>query len=175
MLREREKLFVAGGGVAATLIVLFSVVVIPAASRIRTQARAAAFLEANLAEMRRLRPEAERIDRAIRAKIARIQALANASESTLTRLSAAIQAAGVPQQAVTIAAGGAKDSEFVREEIFDVKVENITFLEAARLADRIENGELALVIRSARLKARYDDARYLDANFRIGFLLPRSR
>jgi hypothetical protein len=54
-------------------------------------------------------------------------------------------------------------------------MENLTYLEAARLITRLENGPLPVVIRSSLLKSRYDDAKYLDATFRIGFLLPPGR
>lgn len=175
MLREREKIFVVVGAAAAVAMLLLSFVIIPGANRIRTQSRAAALAEANLEELRKVRPDVERLDRAIRAKMGAIQAQANAAESPLTRLTNALQEAGFPQQAVSVKSGGNRDGEFVREESFDLKLENLTFLEAVRLVNRLENGTLPVVIRSAQLKARYDDSRYLDATFRVGFLLPRAR
>jgi hypothetical protein len=51
----------------------------------------------------------------------------------------------------------------------------VTYLEAVRLITRLENGPVPVVIRSAQLKSRYDDSKYLDATFRIGFLLPVTR
>lgn len=175
MLREREKLFVALGAAAAALILLLTLVILPGIDRIRSRSRAAAQAEADLAELRRARPDIERIDRAVRAKMALVQAQAAAGESPLTRLTSALQEAGFPPQAVSIKSGGNREGEFVREEAFDLRVENLTFLEAARLVARLESGALPIVIRSAQLKARYDDGRYLDAAFRIGFLLPRPR
>lgn len=175
MLRDRERVFLAAGAAAAAAILLLSFVIIPGVGRIRTQARASAAAEASLDELRKARPDVERIDRAIRAKMGLIQAQANLSDSPLTRLSNAVREAGFPQQAVSVKSGGSRDGEFVREESFDLKVENLTFLEAVRLVGRIENGTLPVVIRSAQLKARYDDGRYLDATFRVGFLLARSR
>ncbi|MCL5966615.1 MAG: hypothetical protein M1550_05350 [Deltaproteobacteria bacterium] len=175
MLREREKIFLAAGTVAAAVILLLSFAIIPGAGRIRTQSRAAALAEEDLAELRKMRPDVERLDRAIRARMGLIQAQANAPESPLTRLTNTLQEAGFPQQAVSVKSGGSRDGEFVREESFDLKVENLTFLEAVRLVNRLESGALPIVIRSAKMKARYDDSRYLDATFRIGFLLPRSR
>ena len=58
---------------------------------------------------------------------------------------------------------------------FDFRIENLTYLEAVRLISRLENGPLPVVLRSAQMKSRYDDSKYLDATFRIGFLLPLNR
>ncbi len=54
-------------------------------------------------------------------------------------------------------------------------MENLTYLEAIQLLNRLEKGVLPVVVRSANLKSRYDDSKYLDATLRIGFLLPAKR
>ena len=64
-----------------------------------------------------------------------------------------------------------KDGEFLREEIFDLKIENLTYLEAVKIVTRSKPAPA----RRHPLRtdeSRYDDGRYIDATFRIGFLLP---
>jgi hypothetical protein len=172
VLRSRERTILILGGIAAAVILLVSFVVIPDASKVRTLSRQFSQAEKDLAELRRMRPELEQADRDVRQKSVRVTAAANAKESTVARLTAALQEAGFPQAAYSLKSTGAKDGEFFREEGFDLKIENLTFLEAARLVQRLENGPLPVVIRSSMLKSRYDDSKYLDATFRIGLLLP---
>lgn len=163
------------GAAAAALILLFAFLVIPGVSRLRALARAFDAAEQELAELREMRPELTRLDREVRRKMGRVTAAANSPESSLSRLTAAVQEAGFPQSAVSIKSGGTKTGEFVNEEAFDLKVENITYLEAVRLLQRLETGPLPIAVRSAILKSRYDDPKYLDAALRIGFLAPATR
>lgn len=172
MLREREKFILVAGGIAAAIILLLTFVVVPEAARVRSLSRQYEAARNDLAELRKVRPELERADREVRQKTSRVSSAANAQESPLARLTAALQDAGFPQSAVSLKSAGAKDGEFFREEAFDLKIENVTYLEAAKLVTRLENGPLPVVIRSAQLKSRYDDAKYLDATFRIALLLP---
>ncbi|MBP2683823.1 MAG: hypothetical protein H6Q79_1862, partial [Deltaproteobacteria bacterium] len=60
MLRDREKRVLAIGGAAAGFLLLLTFVVFPSVSRIKSQARAVAAAEADLAEVRKARPEIER-------------------------------------------------------------------------------------------------------------------
>lgn len=174
MLRSREKAIVILGGIAAAAILLFSTVILPGLSRARQLSRMAAQAERDLAYVRSVRPELEAAGREIREKMGRVAGQANAKESPVARITALLTEAGFPQSVFSLKAAGARDGEFVREEAFDLKVENLTFLEAARIAGKLENGPLPLVIRSAQIKARYDDPRYADAALRIGFLSPKA-
>jgi general secretion pathway protein M len=175
VLRSREKVVLAMGAAAAALILLFAFLVIPGISRVRSLARASEAAEKELAELRTMRPELTRLDREVRRKMGQIAAAANTSASSLSRLTAAVQEAGFPQSAVSIKSGATKTGEFVNEEAFDLKVENITYLEAIQLLKRLEGGTLPLAVRTVNLKSRYDDSRYLDATLRIGFLAPAAR
>lgn len=175
MLRDREKKILFLGGIAAALILLVSFVVIPGTAKIKTLSRQYSQAGKELAELRQMRPELERADREVRQKTGRIAGAANSAESPLSRLTSALTEAGFPPASFSLKSGGVKDGEFQREESFDLKIENITYLEAVRLAVRLENGPLPVVIRSAQLKSRYDDAKYLDGTFRIGYLLPLTR
>lgn len=175
MLRSREKIFLLLGGAAAALILLFSFVIFPGVSRVRALSRASESAERELADLRKMRPELSRLDREVRRKMGRVTAAANSTESPLSRLTAAVQEAGFPQSAVAVKSGGTKTGEFVNEESFDLKVENITYREALRLLERLENGPLPVAVRSANLKSRYDDPRYLDATLRVGILTPAGR
>ncbi len=175
MLRDREKAILVLGGAAAALILLVSFVIAPDIAKVRTLSKAYAAAGKELAEFRRIRPELEKADREVRQKAGRITANANATESPLTRLTASVQEAGFPQSAMSLKSAGAKDGEFFREESFDLRMENLTYLEAVKLLSKLENGPLPLVIRSVSLKSRYDDPKYLDATLRIDFLLPPGR
>jgi hypothetical protein len=99
-----------------------------------------------------------------------VQAAANAKESPLSRLSSAIQEAKIPQAAFSVKSGGARDGEFFREESFDVRMENLTYLEAVNAIQRLSGGTLPVVVRSTLLKSRYEDPRYLDVTLRVGYL-----
>ena len=173
MLRDREKRVVVVGGVAAACILALTFVVLPGISKLKSNARAAAAAEGDLAEVRRVRPELERAQRDARQKAALVQSGANAKESPLSRLSSAIQEAGIPQAAFSVKSGGSRDGEFFREESFDVRMENLTYLEAVKAIQRLSGGSLPSVVRSALLKSRYEDPRYLDVTLRVGFLSPK--
>lgn len=176
MLRSREKMILILGGGAAALVLLLSFVVIPDMAKVRSLSRQVAQAQKDLAELRKMRPELSQADREVRQKSGRVTAAANSKESPLARLTADLQEAGFPQSVFSLKSGGARDGQTFREESFDLRIENVTYLEAVRLIQRMESGTaLPLVIRSAQLKSRYDDSKYLDATFRIGFLLPLSR
>jgi type II secretory pathway component PulM len=174
VLRDREKRVLAIGGAAAAVILFITFVVIPGFSRIKSQARAAAAAESDLAEVRKARPEIERIQRETGAKAGIVRTAANVKDAPLTRITTALQEAGIPPSALNIKSGGARDGELFREESFDVRIENLTYLEAVTTLQRLSAGSLPVTIRSASLKSRYDDARYLDVTLRVGFLTPKS-
>lgn len=173
MLRDREKRVIAIGGAAAAFILLMVLIVIPGISRIRSQGRAAAAAETDLAEVRKARPEIERIQRETDAKAGIVRAAANVKDAPLSRITSALQESGIPQAALNIKSGGARDGELFREESFDVRIENLTYLEAVKTLQRLSAGALPVAVRSASLKSRYDDARYLDVTLRVGFLTPK--
>ena len=174
MLRDREKRVLVLGGAAAAGILLLVFVLIPAISRIKSQARAVAVAETDLAEVRKARPEIERIQKDIGAKAGIVRAAVNVKDAPLTRITAALQEAGIPQSALNIKSGGARNGELFREESFDVRIENLTYLEAVKTLQRLSAGSLPVTIRSAALKSRYDDPRYLDVTLRVGYLTPKS-
>jgi type II secretory pathway component PulM len=174
VLRDREKRVLAIGGAAAAVILLFVFVVLPGFSRIKSQARATAAAESDLAEVRKARPEIERIQRETGTKAGIVRAAANVKDAPLTRITTALQEAGIPQSALNIKSGGGRDGEQFREETFDVRIENLTYLEAVKTLQRLSAGSLPVTIRSASLKSRYDDPRYLDVTLRVGFLTPKS-
>lgn len=173
MLRDREKRVLAIGGAAAAVLFLLTFVVIPGVSRIKSQGRAAAAAESDLAEVRKARPEIERIQRETGAKAGTVRAAANVKDAPLSRITFELQEAGIPQAALNIKSGGARDGEMFREESFDVRIENLTYLEAVKTLQRLSGGSLPVAVRSASLKSRYDDARYLDVTLRVGYLTPK--
>lgn len=174
MLRDREKRVLTFGGAAAAFILLLTFVIFPGFSRIKSQARAVAAAESDLAEVRKARPELERIQHGIQVKGNVIRAAANSKDSPLTRLTAILQEAGIPQAAFSAKSTGARDGEFFREETFEVRIENLTYLEAIKAMQRLGLETLPTAIRSASLKSRYDDPRYLDVTLRVGYLTPKS-
>ena len=174
MLREREKRVLVIGGAAAVVILILAFVLIPGVSRIKSQARAVAAAEADLAEVRKARPEIERIQSETNAKAGIVRSAANVKDAPLSRITSALQEAGIPQAALNIKSGGTRDGELFREESFDVRIENLTYLEAVKTLQRLSAGSLPVAIRSASLKSRYDDPRYLDVTLRVGFLTPKS-
>ncbi|MBP2688946.1 MAG: hypothetical protein H6R41_835 [Deltaproteobacteria bacterium] len=173
MLRDREKRVLAIGGAAAAILLLLTFVLIPGISRIKSQGRAAAAAESDLAEVRKARPEIERIQKETGAKAGIVRTAANVKDAPLSRITSALQEAGIPQAALNIKSGGARDGELFREESFDVRIENLTYLEAVKMLQRLSAGALPVAIRSASLKSRYDDARYLDVTLRVGYLTPK--
>lgn len=174
MLRDREKRFLTIGGAAAAFIILLTFVIFPSVSRIKSQARAVAAAESDLAEVRKARPELERIQRGIRVKGDVIRATANAKDSPLSRLASVLQEAGIPQSAFSAKSTGTRDGEFFREETFEIRIENLTYLEAIKAMQRLAPDSLPTAIRSASLKSRYDDPRYLDVTLRVGYFTPKS-
>jgi general secretion pathway protein M len=173
VLRSREKAVLLVGGIAAAAILLLSLFVVPSVTKVRSLSRSAAVAAKDLEEVRRQRPELEAMDREVRRKRGQINAQANASESPIARLTSAITEAGFPQSVVSLRSGGTREGEFIREEAFDLRIDNLTYLEALRLIGKLENGPLPVVIRSVRLKSRFDDDKYVDAALRLGFLLPK--
>ena len=174
MLREREKRVLVIGGAAAAALLLLVFAVIPGISRIKSQTRAVAAAENDLAEVRKARPEIQRIQGETGAKAGIVRTAANVKDAPLSRITSALQEAGIPQVALNIKSGGARDGERFREESFDVRIENLTYLEAVKMLQRLSAGSLPVTIRSASLKSRYDDPRYLDVTLRVGYLTPKS-
>jgi type II secretory pathway component PulM len=174
VLRDREKRVLLFGGAAAAVILILAFVVIPGASRIKSQARAVAAAEADLAEVRKARPEIERIKSETGAKAGIVRSAANVKDAPLSRITSALQEAGIPQSALNIKSGGMRNGDLFREESFDVRIENLTYLEAVKALQRLSAGSLPVAIRSATLKSRYDDPRYLDVTLRVGFFTPKS-
>ena len=174
MLRDREKRVLVIGGAAAAVLLLLIFVVIPGISRIKSQSHAIAAAEADLAEVRKARPEIQRIQGETGAKASIVQAAANVKDSPLSRITSALQEAGIPQSALNIKSGGVRNGDLFREESFDVRIENLTYLEAVKTLQRLSAGSLPVAIRSATLKSRYDDPRYLDVTLRVGYLTPKS-
>jgi hypothetical protein len=171
--RDREKRVLFLGGIAAAAILVLTFVVFPGLSRLKSGARATAAAEADLAEVRRARPEIDRIQQETRQRSSLVQSSANSKDSPVSQLSAALQEAGVPQSAFSVKSGGAKDGEFFREESFEVRMENLTYLEAVRAIQRLSAPASPTVVRSALMKGRYEDPRYLDVTLRVGFLSPK--
>ena len=158
----------------AAALLLLTFVLIPGVSRIKSQTRAVAAAETDLAEMRKARPEIERIQSETNAKAGIVRAAANVKDAPLSRITSALQEAGIPQAALNIKSGGVRNGELFREESFDVRIENLTYLEAVTTLQRLSAGSLPVTIRSATLKSRYDDPRYIDVTLRVGFLTPKS-
>lgn len=175
MFRNRERVALLLGAAAVAAILLLSFVVIPGVSRVRALSRATARAELDLAELRQLHPRLTALDREVRRKMAAVKAAANSHESALARLTTEVQKAGLPQAAFSLKSAGPRTGEFVVEEAFDLKAQNLTYLEAVRLLRHLEKGGLPVVVRSANLKSRYDDSKYVDATLRVGFLTPVKR
>lgn len=161
------------GGAAAAVLLLFTFVVFPGVSRLKTLARASAAAQNDLAEVRKARPEIERIQRDTVQRAGVVRAAANRKESPLTRIATVLQDASIPQSAFSVKSGGVRDGETFREESFDVRLENLTYLEAVKTLQRLSGPDVPMVVRSATLKSRYDDARYLDVTLRVGYLSPK--
>ncbi|MGZ8460759.1 MAG: hypothetical protein ACXWW2_10050, partial [Candidatus Deferrimicrobiaceae bacterium] len=102
-----------------------------------------------------------------------VRSAANVKDSPLSRVTSALQEAGIPTAAFNIKSGGARDDESFREESFDVRIENLTYLETVNTLQRLSAGTMPVAVRSASLKSRYDDARYLDVTLRVGYLTPK--
>ena len=129
MLRSREKAVLVLGGAAVAFILLVFFAVVPAVNKVRTLSRASAVAERELAEVRKMRPEIERMDREVRPRAMRIGATGGAPDSTSARLTAALQDAGFPQSSFTLKAGGTRQGDYYAEESVDLRVENVTYLE----------------------------------------------
>jgi general secretion pathway protein M len=173
VLRDREKRVLALGGAAAAVLLLLTFVVFPDISRLNSLARASAAAENDLAEVRKARPEIERIQRETVQRAGVVRAAANQKESPLARITAVLQDAAIPQSAFSVKSGGVRDGETFREESFDVRLENLTYLEAVKALQKLSGPEVPMVVRSALLKSRYDDPRYLDLTLRVGYLSPK--
>lgn len=173
MLRSREQQVLAAGGVAALLIILFSFLVIPDIDKIRAQGRARAQAERDLVELRASVPALRSISAAIAPRKAQLAPVGSGQDSPLSRLTTLLQETGFPQSSFSIKSGGIKDGEYVKEESFDVKIENRSYLELVRFLGKLEDGTLPVAIRSVNLKSRYENSSAIDAGIRIGYLLAR--
>lgn len=173
MLLEREKRVLAIGGAAAAALAVLAFLVLPAVSRLKSLARAAKAAESELAEVRRARPELERLRRDAAQRSAAVNAAADLKESPVARLTAILMDCGIPQSAVSLKSGGGRDGETFREETFEVRMENLTYLEAVNALRRLSGKDQPVVVRSALLKSRYDDPRYLDVTLNVGYLSPK--
>lgn len=170
MLLEREKRVLAFGGAAAAILLVATFLVFPAVSRLKSLSRASKAAEAELAEVRRARPELEKLRRDAALRTAAVNAAADRKESPVARLTAILQDGGIPQSAISLKSGGGRDGETFREESFEVRMENLTYLEAVNTLQKLSGKDQPVVVRSALLKSRYDDPRYLDVTLNVGYL-----
>ncbi len=175
MLRERERAVLLLGSGAAALILLLSFVVIPGVSRTRSLARSFEAARSDLEELRGMLPELSRLESEVRRESGKVTGAANAPEPPHARIQAAIQETGLPPSVFSLKSGGTRKGEFFSEESFEIRGENLTYRESVRLLSRLEGGSLPVVVRSASLKSRFDDPRYLDASIRVGWLTPAAR
>jgi hypothetical protein len=173
VLRDREKSVLFVGGGAAALIFLVSFVILPDVGKIRTQTRALAQAEKDLSEFRATLPELRRLDVEVLRKAALVRSQGSSRESTLAQVTTLVESAGFPQSSFSMKSGGIKEGEYFKEESFDLKIDNRTYLEILRLIGKLEQGQLPIVVRSVNLKSRYENSAYLDAVLRIGFIVPR--
>ncbi len=173
MLLEREKRVLAIGGAAAAVLLILTFLILPAVSRLKTLARATEAAESDLAEVRRARPQLERVRRDTIQRTDAVNAAANRKESPLARITSVLQEGGIPQSAFSLKSEGGRDGDTFREESFEVRMENLTYLETVNTLQKLSGKDLPLVVRSALLKGRYDDPRYLDVTLRVGYLTPK--
>ncbi|MCL1925965.1 MAG: hypothetical protein FWF95_02375 [Syntrophorhabdaceae bacterium] len=173
MLLEREKKTLIIVGVAAAALLIVALVVFPAISRIRVLSRNTVAAQKNLAEVRKSSPDLQRVRQATIERQGAATAAANSHESPLTQLTSFLQGAGIPASVLAIKSAGTHDSEAFREELFEVHVENLTYLEAVNALRKLSAKDLPVIVRSTVLKSRYDDQRYLDMTLRVGHLSPK--
>ena len=173
MLLEREKRVLLVGGGAAAILLVVAFLIIPSVSRLKSLARASSAAESDLAEVRRARPELERLRRDTVQRAAAVNAAANMKESPVARLTAILQEGGIHQSAFSLKSGGGREGETFREESFEVRMENLTYLETVNALQKLSGKDQPVVVRSALLKSRYDDPRYLDVTLHVGYLSPK--
>ncbi|MCL2103184.1 MAG: hypothetical protein FWH25_04005, partial [Syntrophorhabdaceae bacterium] len=141
--------------------------------RIKTLSRATINAQKNLAELRKDSLELQHVRQAALEKQGAAAAAANSNESPLTQLTYILQGAGIPASGLAIKSSGIRDGEAFREESFDVKIENLTYLEAVNALRKLSAKDFPVVVRSTVLKSRYDDQRYLDITLRVGYISPK--
>jgi len=173
VLLDRERRVLIGGAVAAAVLLAFSFLVVPPVSRLKTLSRVRAAAENELTEVRKARPELERSRADTARRLAAVNAAADRRESPAGHLAAILQGAGISQQAIRVKSGGVRDGETFREESFEVRMENLTYLEAVQAIRHLSGEDVPVVVRSAILKSRFDDPRYLDVALRAGYLSPK--
>jgi hypothetical protein len=173
VLHNREQWVLKAGGGAVVVILIFSFLVIPSWDKIRSQGRARLQAEKELAELRASVPEVRALESAIRSRKEQVRAAGRGQDSPLSRLTARLQEAGFPQSAFSIKSGGVKEGDYFKEETYDIRIENRSYLEMARFLQKLEDGSLPVAVRSVTLKSRYENSSALDAVLRIGYLLPR--
>jgi hypothetical protein len=173
MLLEREHRVLAAGAVVAGLILIVSFLVMPDLDKVRSLGRQRTQAEKDLLELRSLIPELGRLDAGLRGRKELVRATATGQESPLARLTARLTEAGFPQSAFSVKSAGVKDGEFFKEESFDVKIENRSYLELVQFIRKLEDGSLPVAIRSVVLKSRYESSSSIDCNIRVGYQLPR--
>ena len=174
MLRDRERRVLGAGAAAAALIVLVSYQLVPGLGQIRTLGRARVQAEKDLSELRAAVPEIRRLEAGIKTRKELLsRAARTAPDSPLIRLTARLQESGFPQSAFSVKSGGVKDGEFFKEESFDIRIENRSYLEIVRFLEKLEDGTTPVALRSLGLKSRYENRNAVDAVLRVGYLLPR--
>jgi hypothetical protein len=166
---------VLGGAVAAAAILAATLVVAPAVQRIRTNERSLSRVEEDVRSLQALRPRVASLQEKSAALSRRFPAGQGTTrqESPLAMLTVAVQAAGVPQSSFSLASGGARDGERFREESFDIKIENRSFLDMVKVVSALADGKYPLLVRSVNLKARYEGNGSLDGVIRVGYLTAR--
>lgn len=175
MLADRERRVLIGGGAAALAILVATLLVAPAARKIRTNERALARVEDDVRALQALAPRIAALQVKTASLARRFPGAAGTTrqESPLALLSVAVQSAGIPQSSFSLASGGARDGERFREERFDLKIENRPYLDVLKVVSALSEGKYPVIVRSVGVKGRYEENGNLDAVIRVGYLSPK--
>jgi type II secretory pathway component PulM len=160
-LEERDKKVLIFGGIAAAVILLYALVLSPLTADLSRKRELIPRKEKDLVEMKALRTEYTEIQKQLK----QAQAEAAKRGPLLTDIENLSKRANLSSKIVSLKPQAGVQTAAFKEDIVEVKLENITLYDIVNYVYMLEKGTLR--IRKLQFKPRYDNPKLLNATLLV--------
>ncbi len=160
-LEERDKKFLIIGGIAAVVILLYTLVLSPLYADLSRKRDAIPKKEHDLAEMRVLKNEYLEMQQ----RLQQLQAMAAKRGPLLTEIENITKRANLSSKIVSLKPQAGVQAANFKESIVEVRLENITLYDIVNYVNQLEKATLR--IRKLYFKPRFDNPKLLNATILV--------
>jgi type II secretory pathway component PulM len=160
-LEERDKKFLIIGGIAAVVILLYTLVLSPLYADLSRKRDAIPKKEHDLAEMRVLKNEYLEMQQ----RLQQLQAMAAKRGPLLTEIENITKRANLSSKIVSLKPQAGVQAANFKESIVEVRLDNITLYDIVNYVNQLEKATLR--IRKLYFKPRFDNPKLLNATILV--------